>query len=265
MNTTHFTLVREPLAYERYLILNGPRTGRVLPGNMITAREGLFARVAEEDITAVNPEVAVGDRIIPLRMAESRIDIKTVTRVVEQGKSIQAEGYSDLDMWVRVANDDDIPALEREIFLLKVREDATLRGFESEAQRRDWSYDWTSVLSEAGFDRRAVPVILRVRAKWRVSAAQLAGMIQPETMAALRAGADEVVLSHITMDHTVYLPGTERCDCRNLRGTYAMGSDLTDGAPFRAVRSALLGPQKQRLELASINVRSIGCAYGSTY
>lgn len=257
-------VMRNPEAHRKYLILEGPRAGWVMIGSMLRTRTVGFREILEEAVLPINPTVAIGDTVIPLKMHESRVQEQTVEAV--ETKFIRVGGdmrYRDITEWVVLPS--ELPLQDKELFLLQIREHLLLHGYEEEARRRGWHEFWKDVNEAAGFTLRPVPATVIVRAKWRVSRYDLANFVQPERMQEIQAMSDEFVLSHVTTDHTVLLPNlSAECRCREHARVHTLGSEVTTGPGFRQMSDLLMVGAKSRMELHSIEVRAINCPYGNT-
>lgn len=258
-------VTRNPEAHRKYLILEGPRAGWVLPGSMLRTQESNFRINLLESVLPINPTVAVGDTVVPLRMNDSRVREQTVesveTKFIRVGPDMR---YQDMAEWVVLPP--DLPEQDKELFLLQIREHLLLHGYEEESRRRGWHQFWKDVNEAAGFTLRPVPATVILRAKWRVSKYDLPNFVQPERLNEIQSMSDEFVLSHVTTDHTVLLPNqSAECRCREHARVHVINAEVTNGASFRALSDLLMVGAKSRMDLHSVEVRAINCPYGQSY
>jgi hypothetical protein len=255
-------ITRNPEAHRKYLILEGARAGWVLPSSMLLTEQRWFTGVLFESVLAINPTVAVGDMVVPLKMHQSQVGEHRVQ--VVNPTHLRVEGdmrYEDITEWVVLPV--NLPEQDKEVFLLQIREHLVLHGYEEEARNRGWHTFWREVNEAAGFTLRPVPTTVRLRAKWRVSHYDLANFVRPERLAEIQAMSDEFVLSHAVTDHTVLLPNmSAECRCADMAREHAVGTEATRGTSFRMFSDLLMVGAKARMELASIEVRQINCPYG---
>lgn len=265
MDVNHFRtrITRDPEPNRKYLILTGARTGWVMPGNMLlsTGERGSWGGVQlRETVVPINPTVNVGDRVVPLRMRESMVEERTVREA--QPRFIRVEGRNDMiEEWVvfpAALSDDD-----RALLRLQIREHLVLHGYEEESRRRGWQQFWRDVNESAGFTLRPVPSVMQVRAKWRVPRYEMENFLRPERMTDLTDNSDTVIMSHVITDHTILLPNTAaECRCSDHARVHRIGTEVTDGRSFRDLHDMLRVGFKQRIELHSVEVRQINCAFG---
>lgn len=255
-------ITRNPEGHRKYLILEGARAGWVMPGGMLLTREQGFGLILQESVIPINPVVSQGDRVLPLKMRESRAEEGIVASY--DPKYITLNGWSDrITEWVVLPP--DLPEQDKELFLLQIREHLLLAGYEEESRRRGWHDFWRDVNESAGFVLRPVPATVIVRARWRVGRYDLANFVQPERMAEIVAMSDEVVLSHVTTDHTVLLPNLSAdCRCREHARVLALNTEITSGPGFRQMSDLLTVGLKSRMDLHSVEVRAINCPYGQS-
>src|SRR3990170_1335047 len=83
-------VTRNPQGHLKYLILEGTRTGWVLPGNMLLTETRGPNTLLTESALPINPAVGEGDTVVPLKMHESRVWEYRV-QAVRTG-SIQVDG-----------------------------------------------------------------------------------------------------------------------------------------------------------------------------
>lgn len=256
-------ITRNPLAHRKYLILEGPRAGWVMPGSMLRMQAAGFGdqmRLLEAALP-INPTVAEGDTVVPLKMRESQVVEDTVVTVA--GKAIRLQGgrYDDIFEWVVLPP--GLPDQDKALFLLQIREHLVLHGYEEESRRRGWHSFWRDVNESAGFTLRPVPTTVQVRAKWRIGRMELGNFVRPERMADIIEGSDEFLMTHITTDHTVLLPNAAaECRCTDHARVHVPGVEATGGDSFAIMRDILRVGMKTRMELHSIEVRSVNCPYG---
>lgn len=257
-------ITRNPEPNRKYLILEGARAGWVMPGNMLLTRpqatryDPVYLR---ETVVPINPIVAVGDMVVPLQMRESLVTEHQVTEVV--GKGIRTENRRGelFEEWAVIP--ESVPAEDRALFLLQIREHLLLAGYENESRRRGWYQIWKDVNESAGFILRPVPTVMAVRARWRVNRYELANFMQPDRLAEIVEASDEVVLSHVTTDHTILLPNVSaECRCADHARVHQVGQEVTNGDSYRAIHDILYTGFKTRMELHSVEVRSLNCALG---
>lgn len=254
-------ITRNPEAQRKYLILEGARVGWVLPGNMLLTRDGGYDVYLTESVLPINPTVAVGDTVLPLHMRESQVQERVVTEV--DSKFIRVDGIPgiEIDEWVVLP--EALPQQDKDLFFLQIREHLVLHGYEENARRRGWFDFWKDVNEAAGFTLRPTPVTVSVRAKWRVNRMRLNAYIQPERLQEIESSSDAFVLAHVSTDHTVYLPSVSaECRCSDLARTHTLATEVTTGESYRVMAEALQAGMKARLELHSIEIRSISCPYG---
>lgn len=253
---------RDPEPNRKYLILEGARAGWVMPGNMLLRNDEVFGgSTLSESVIPLNPTVAIGDRVLPLKMRNSLVE-EGVVRLVES-KFIQVEGrYDSFDEWVRLPQ--NLPDEDRAILLLQIREHLVLAGYERESRRRGWHKFWKDVNEEAEFTPRPVPTYMRVRTRWRVSRYELGNFVVPERYNEIVEASDEFVMSHVTTDHTIMLPNVAaECRCAEHARVHRLGTEVTTGDSFRLVSEYLRVGMKARMELAGVEVREISCAFGN--
>lgn len=257
-------ITRNPEGQSKYLILEGARVGWVLPGNMLLTRptDMFDTSYLSESVLPVNPIVNVGDTVLPLHMYESQVRERVVTQVVD-AKSIRVDGMPGVEIQEWVLIPESVPQADKEMFFLQIREHLVLYGYEENARRRGWFDYWKDVNEAAGFILRPVPATVLVRAKWRVNRGRLDSYIQPERMQEIMASSDAFVLAHVTTDHTVYLPSVAaECRCVEHARTHALNQEVTTGPSYQAMAQILRTGMKSRLELHSVEIRSISCPYG---
>lgn len=259
-------ITQNPEPNRKYLILDGARAGWVMPGNMLlqTPRVMRFdSDLLRENVVPINPIVAVGDMVVPLHMRNSVVTEHRVRELVD-AKNIRVEDRHGevFNEWVVLP--EALPDEDRQLLLLQIREHLVLAGYEDEARRRGWGQFWKNVNDTAGFTLRPVPTVVNVRAKWRVSRYELGRFMQAERLAELVEASDQVVLSHITTDHTVMLPNvTAECRCGDHARVHQVGQEVTSGDSYRTISDILHVGFKTTLELASVEVRSLSCAFGT--
>lgn len=258
-------ITQNPEPNRKYLILDGARAGWVMPGNMLRATPRVMRfdnDLLQETVVPINPTVNVGDMVVPLKMRQSLVTEHAVREVVNE-KHIRVEDrYDDFEDWIVLPP--ALPDNDRQLLLLQIREHLLLEGYEDEARRRGWGQFWRDVNDTAGFTLRPVPTIMQVRAKWRVSRYELGRFMQADRLAELVAASDQVVLSHITTDHTVSMPNvTAECRCGEHARVHRVGQEVTSGDSYRAISDILHTGFKTTLELASVEVRSLSCAFGT--
>lgn len=259
-------ITQNPEPNRKYLILDGARAGWVMPGNMLLAAPRIQRYdpyLLRETVVPINPIVAVGDMVVPLHMRESLVTEHRVSEVVDS-KNIRVEGrrgeaFNEWAVLPAALSDED-----RQLMLLQIREHLLLAGYEEEARRRGWAQFWKNVNETAGFTLRPVPTVMQVRARWRVSRYELGRYMQAERLAEIVEASDAVVLSHITTDHTVMLPNVvAECRCGEHARMHRVGQEVTSGDSYRAISEILHTGFKTNLELASVEVRSMSCAFGT--
>lgn len=263
-NAFHTRITRNPGPNRKYLILTGARAGWVMPGNMLLTRAQATRYdpvLLSEVVVPINPTVAVGDMVVPLKMRGSLVTEHRVTEV--QGKAIRTEDRRGelFEEWVVIP--EEVPAEDRALLLLQIREHLVLAGYEEESRRRGWYQFWKEVNESAGFILRPVPTVMSVRARWRVNRYELANFMQPDRLAEIVEASDEVILSHITTDHTILLPNVAaECRCADHARVHRVGAEVTSGDSYRAIHDILYVGFKTRMELHSVEVRSLNCALG---
>lgn len=254
-------VTRNPEGQRKYLILEGARVGWVLPGNMLLVRESAYDTYLSESVLPLNPTVAVGDTVLPLRMQESQVRERVVTEVNTETIRVDGIPGNDIEEWVVLPS--ALPQVDKDLFFLQVREHLVLHGYEENARRRGWFDFWRDVNESAGFVLRPTPVTVTVRAKWRINRMRLDSYIQPEKMQEILTGSDALVLAHVSTDHTVYLPSVSaECRCADLARTHVLATESTSGQSYQELAQILQTGMKSRLELHSVEVRSISCPYG---
>jgi len=261
MDTSLFPLVtRNPRKNLKYMILEGPRTGWVMPGSMLETRDTFTGVDIIDRVMLINPAVEEGNQVVPLRMRDSIVAPDTVRAV--QSKTITTANHAGpTDEWVVLP--ENLPDQDRELFLLQIREHVVLREYERQTTRRGWGQYWKTVNEDAGFTLRPVPATMTVRAKWRVSRSMLDSYITADRLRDIVENSDQVVMSHVTTDHTIYLANhAAQCRCNEFARTHRVGQEATGGESFREIYDVISTGLKQRLELASIEVRAINCPLG---
>jgi hypothetical protein len=254
---------RNPEPNRRYLILDGPRAGWVMPGNMLLRNEELFTSDSlSESVVPINPTVTVGDRVVPLKMRNSEVT-EGVVRTVRE-KTVMVEGrYDQFEEWVRLPQ--NMPDNDRHLLLLQIREHLLLEGYEKESRRRGWNKFWLDVNQSAGFTPRPVPTYMRVRTKWRISRYELGNFMVPEKYREIVEASDDFIMSHVTTDHTIMLANVAaECRCADHARVHRLGQEVTSGESFRLISDYLSRGMKSRMEMASVEVRELSCAYGLT-
>lgn len=266
MDTNIFPLVREnPEPHRKYLVLEGERTGWVLPGNMLRTQQAdrWSPNRVQEAAILVSPQVRPGERIIPLEMHESQVRERQVGEYITDPAVLvrdqdSTDTYAD---WVRIP--DGLDGGDLELLRHQIREHLVLAGYEEQSRNRGWHNHWRNVLENAGFTPRPVPTVMSVQAKWRMDGYSLDTMLTPEFHRELRQASDGIALSTVTTTHAVLLPNTaSECTCSARATLYQKDQEINSGQQFETIRDLVGVGMKSRLTLVSVLVRSVTCAYG---
>jgi len=266
MDVNLFPLVRQnPDVHRKYLVLDGDRTGWVLPGSMLrtTQRDQWSPRRVTESAVMVNETVGPGDRIIPLKMHESQVRQRQVGEVITDPRIVvrDQESTDTYDEWVRLPN--EVVGDDLELLRYQIREHLLLAGYENESRNRGWHNYWRDVLEKADFVPRPVPTVLSVQAKWRLDSYSLGTMLAPDFYRDVQRASDGIALSTVTTQHTVLLPNhTAECTCTARATLYQKDQEINSGEQFNTIRDIVRVGMKDRMTLVSVLVRSVTCAYG---
>jgi len=266
MDTNVFPLVGvNPDMHRKYLVLTGERAGWVVQGNMLrTEQEDRWSptRVLEP-VILVNPQVRPGDRIIPLKMDESQVQVRRVGEYITDPRALVSdqESTESYENWVRIPDGVEEEALE--LLRYQIREHLLLAGYEEQSRNRGWHRHWRDVLESSGFTPRPVPTVLSVQAKWRLDGYSLDSMLAPDFFRELQQGSEGIALSTVTTTHTVLLPNTTvECTCGARATLYRKDEEINAGPQYETIRDQVRVGMKSRMNLTSVLVRSVTCAYG---
>ena len=266
MDTSIFPLVSvNPEPHRKYMVLEGERTGWVVPGSMLRTQQAdrwSPVRVLEP-VILVNPQVRPGERIIPLKMRESQVRQRVVGAYITDPRPLVTDQASteSYENWVHVP--EELVGDDLELLRYQIREHLLLAGYEEESRRRGWYDYWRTVLRDAGVSARPVPTVLSVQAKWRLDGYTLDGMLTPDFFQELQRASDGIALSTVTTSHTVLLPNTTaECTCRDRAILYQKDQEIAAGEQFNTIRDIVRVGIKSRMALVNVVVRSVTCAYG---